>query len=332
VTGTSDEPTPRSAAVTGAAGYLGVNLVGHLQARGWKIRTVARRPLAGVDTTGIEHTIADVRDSSALARVFAGIDVVFHLAARITLATDDPEAWDINVRGPAVVAAAVLESGARMVHCSSVHSFDLAAARPRLNELSARSTARTRPLYDRSKFAGETEVRKVIAQGLDATIVNPTGIIGPIDLGPSRMNGIIDAAARGRLPVVIRGGFDWVDVRDVVSSLVAASERGRPGENYLLPGHHASVLHVARLAAAFTGRRGPLIAVPGRLARSIAPLGERVGGWLGSDVFTPASVGTLVEEPIVDGDKARRELGHEPRPLEDTIRDTVRWFEGHSQL
>ena len=325
--------SPRSAAVTGAAGYVGINLVRLLRDTGWQVRTIARRPVAGIDTAGVEHTIADVRDVAVLTEAFAGIDVVFHLAARITLATDDPEAWDVNVNGPAAVAAAALAAGvSRLVHCSSVHSFDLALARPRLNEVSPRSTRPTRPLYDRSKYAGELEVHKVIDRGLDATIVNPTGILGPIDLGPSRINAFVDAAARGRLPVVVRGGFDWVDVRDVASSLVAAAERGRTGENYLLSGHRASALHLARLAAALNGHRGPLVVVPALLARRAAPAGERISRWFHTDFVTPASVGTLLDDPVVEGDKARRELGHDPRPLEDSVRDTVRWFEGEAEL
>lgn len=330
---TTDPPSPRVAAVTGAAGYVGINLLRSLSDLGWTLRTTDSRPLAGVDTTGIDHTVGDVRDRSVLDSVLAGADVVFHLAARITLASEDPEAWDINVTGPATVAAAALALGVpRLVHCSSVHAFDLSLAVPRLNEMSPRSIDPSRPVYDRSKFAGETEVRKVIDRGLDATIVNPTGVIGPIDLGPSRMNLVIDAAARGRLPAVVNGGFDWVDVRDVVAGLVAAVDRGRTGENYLLSGHQASVIHLGRLAAALNGHVGPVVAIPGAVAKSVAPMGERISGWFHSDVFTPASIGTLIDDPVVDGDKAHRELGHDPRPLEDTVRDTVRWFEGEARL
>lgn len=319
--------------VTGATGYVGINLVSHLQAAGWKVRTVARRPLVGVDLAGVDHTIADVRERGELRPVFEGAAVVFHLAAKITLATVDPEAWEINVRGPAAVAATALEVEVPgLVHCSSVHAFDLLRSHPRLDERSPRSTNPDRPVYDRSKAAGEAEVRQVIDAGLDATIVNPTGIIGPIDLAASRINAVIDQAARGHLPVVVRGGFDWVDVRDVVLGLVAAAQRGRTGENYLLPGHRATVVHLGRLAAALNGRLGPVVAIPGRVARWAAPLGERVGRYFNSEVFTPASVGTVLDDPIVNGSKARAELGHCPRPLEDSVRDTVRWFEGEARL
>lgn len=323
----------RTAVVTGATGYVGVNLVRHLRHLGWQVRTVSRGPLVGVDREGVHHTRADVREREGLLPVFEGADVVFHLAAKITLATVDPEAWDINVRGPAAVAAVALQAGVgRLVHCSSVHAFDLALARPRLDERSPRTVSPDRPIYDRSKAAGEEEVRQVVDSGLDATIVNPTGIIGPVDLGPSRINSIIDQAARGHLPVVVRGGFDWVDVRDVVLGLVAAAERGRTGENYLLPGHQATALHLGRLAAGLNGHLGPLVALPGGIARWVAPVGERIGRRMNSEAFTPASIGTLLDDPLVDGSKAAAELGHHPRPLEDSVRDTVRWFEGEARL
>ncbi len=326
----SSEPV---AVVTGAAGYVGVNLIGVLRSRGWRVRTYDLEPLVGIDTSGLEHTMGDVRDRDRLAGAFDGADVVFHLAARITLASVDPAAWDVNVVGPAAAAATALDAGVpRFVHCSSVHAYDLSRAHPRLNEHSPRSVAPERPVYDRSKAAGEAEVRKVVEAGLDATIVNPTGIIGPIDLGPSRANLVIDSAARGRLPVVVRGGFDWVDVRDVALALVAAADSGRTGENYLLPGHQATAMHLGRLAAALNGHLGPVAALPAHLAKWLAPTGERIGRRFGSDVFTPASIGTLIEHPTVEGDKAARGLGHAPRPLEDTVRDLVRYYEGEPHL
>jgi NAD dependent epimerase/dehydratase family len=118
-----------------------VNLVRHLQHSGRLVRTVGRRPLGGDD-----HTVADIRERDKLRPAFEGAAIVFHLAAKITLARVDPEAWDINVRGPAAVAASALDAGVqRLVHCSSVHAFDLARSHPVPNEYShAAYTATTR--------------------------------------------------------------------------------------------------------------------------------------------------------------------------------------------
>jgi len=107
----------------------------------------------------------------------------------------------------------------------------------------------------------------------------------------------------------------------------------RAVHNFPISGRHVeptiirSLARVKGAAAAVNGRRGPAVVVPGRLARWAAPLGERVGRRLHTDVYTPVSIGTLLDDPIVDGSKAATELGHHPRPLEDSVRDTVRWFE-----
>ncbi len=318
------------AVVTGATGFVGQNLVRHLRAEDVSVRTVDVRPLGSTDAEGVEHTLTDLRDQAVLELAFADADIVFHLASKITLFARDSQTWETNVHGAATVARAALAQGVpRLVHCSSVHAFDLSRSRGHLDEESPRCTSDDRPVYDRSKAAGEAEVRKVVDAGLDAVIVNPTAIFGPIDVGPSRVNRVLRLAARGRVPFVVGGGFDFVDVRDVVVGLVAAARHGRTGESYLLGGHRETALGLARRAARTAGHRGPRWAIPLRLIAPFAPLGERVGRIFGSDSFAKASVSTLAEDPVVDISKAARELAYVPRSLDDTIEDLVRSF-GHS--
>ncbi len=318
------------AVVTGATGFVGQNLVRHLRAEDVTVRTVDVRPFGSTEAEGIEHTLTDLRDQAVLEAAFADADVVFHLASKITLLARNAEAWETNVHGAARVARAALARGVpRLVHCSSVHAFDLSRSRGHLDEQSPRSTSDDRPVYDRSKAAGEAEVRKVIDAGLDAVIVNPTAIYGPIDVGPSRVNRVLQLAARGRVPFVVGGGFDFVDVRDVVFGIVAAAQYGRTGESYLLGGHRETALELARRTARTTGHRGPRWALPLRLVAPFTPLSERVGRIFGSDAFTKASVSTLAENPVVDVSKAARELAYVPRSLDDTIEDLVRSF-GHN--
>jgi dihydroflavonol-4-reductase len=323
---------PSLTLVTGASGMVGQNLVARLLELGWPVRTFGRRPLVGAEADRVEHVLGDVRDERRVAGAMDGVEVVFHLAARITLLHDDPDAWSINVDGPAVVAEAARCAGVRrLVHCSSVHAFDASRSGPLVDEQCPRSGA-DRPLYDRTKAAGEAALRRSIADGLDATIINPTGIIGPIDPELSRINRLLRAAARGHLPLITGGGFDFVDVRDVVLAAVAAVDRGGTGENYLIGGHRTSMLRLARMAAGLNGHIGPVLAMPISIAGLFAPAGERVGRWIGTDAFTPASLQALRDAPVVDGTKAAAELGYRPRPLEDTIRDLVWWFEEAGML
>ncbi len=172
----------------------------------------------------------------------------------------------------------------------------------------------------------------MIDAGLDAVICNPTGVYGPVDYGPSRINGMLRDAARGRVPAVIGGGFDLVDVRDVAHGLIAASERGRTGENYLLNGEMITILDACRQAATLGGRRSPRFAIPLRFITPILPIAEPISKRFGSDMVSRAAMGSLLAAPMVNGTKARSELGYTPRPAGDTIRDVVEFIRASGKL
>ncbi|MGW4242661.1 NAD-dependent epimerase/dehydratase family protein, partial [Nocardia sp. NPDC004722] len=184
------------------------------------------------------------------------------------------------------------------------------------------------PVYDRSKWQGEIELRKVIDDGLDAVVCNPTGVYGPIDNTNSRINCTLWDAARGRVPVMISGGFDLVDVRDVAQGLILASERGRTGENYLLGGHFTDMFQATRTAAEVNGKMKPAFAIPAKVINACMPVMEPVAKAFGSDRISRAAMGALLSAPIVEHSKATEELGYRPRPAEQTIRDLVAFYNG----
>ena len=220
--------------VTGATGHVGANLVRALLARGDQVRALIHRihrdnrSLAGLD---VERVAGDVLDPASLDRAFAGAEVVFHLAALISIQGDRGGLVpSVNVGGAKNAAEAALRAGVRrFVHTSSVHAFDLTRGGV-IDETSPRSDGPHLAAYDRSKAAGERAVREVLARrGLDAVVVHPTGIIGPFDFEPSRMGRTLLGLRDRSLPSLVAGGFDFVDVRDVVQALLAAAERGRTG-------------------------------------------------------------------------------------------------------
>lgn len=319
--------SPQVCAVTGAGGHVGVNLVPALLAAGHVVRAIDRVQ-ARDEHAGLECIAADVRDRDALARAFSGVDVVYHLAARISVSGDpDGSLWSTNVEGVRSAAHAALMAGVRrFVHCSSVHAYDLERAGAWLDESGPRSEAPRLPVYDRSKWAGELALREVVTAGLRAVVVNPTGVIGPGDRGLSYMGRVLLDLYAGRLPAVVAGGFDWVDVRDLCAALMVAAERGRVGENYLTPGHHATVRELAVLAERNGGRRAPSLRLPMWVSRALVPLTRRVDVGLDVSFFTSEALHALANHPRVDGSKAWRELGHRPRPLTETVRDTYGWY------
>ena len=311
-------------AVTGAAGFLGSNLVDHLVERGDEVIVIDRFPAEHWPNHGITFVKGDVLDSAAMEAALEGVEIVYHLVAMITLKQEDEIAWNLNTKGVRIVAEAALKVGVRrMVHCSSVHSFNQYDCGGHLSEASPRSESPEIPVYDRSKWAGEQELQKVIEKGLDAVICNPTGVYGPTDYGLSRFNKMLRDSARGRVPAVISGGFDFVDVRDVAIGLTLAAEKGRTGENYLLTGHMLTMMWAFKMAARITGRRGPLVAFPLSWINAILPVAEPIAAKFGSDVVSRAAMGSLLAQPQVDGTKATSELGYQPRRAAETIQDLI---------
>lgn len=254
-------------AVTGAAGYLGTNLLRLLVKGGHEVVAIDRVVPDEQTDPNITWVTGNVLDPESMRAALAGAEVIYHLVAVITLADQHDLAWKVNTEGVRVVAEAALDLGVRrMVHASSIHAFNQYTCGGRIDEASARSTDPSLPVYDRSKWAGELELRKVIEKGLDAVICNPTGVFGPLDYSTplSRINRTLKDAARGRVPAMIGGGFDLVDVRDVAKGLILASERGRTGENYLLGGSMISMLDLCRTAAAHGGKKGPKFSISPR--------------------------------------------------------------------
>lgn len=316
-------------AVTGAAGFLGTNLLRQLVDSGHEVTAIDRVQPTGATESAVTWVNGDVLDPASMRSALDGAEVVYHLVAVITLAQHNDAAWRINTEGVRTVAEAALAVGARrMVHASSIHAFNQYTCGGRIDENTPRSIDASLPVYDRSKFQGEQELRSVIEQGLDAVICNPTGVYGPIDHSDSRINTTLWDAARGRVPVMIGGGFDLVDVRDVATGLILAGENGRTGENYLLSGTMNTIMEVTQLAARVNGKRGPRFAIPAKVISGALPVLEPVGKLLGSDRVSRAAMGALLAAPEIDGSKARTELGYRPRPTEETVRDLVDFYNG----
>jgi len=317
--------------VTGACGHLGSNLVRALLAEGRQVRAVDRssdwRPLAGLE---VERLEGDIRDGGFVCRAFAGAEVVYHTAAYISLQMDEwPLVESVNVAGVRNVVQACLGCGVRrLVHFSSIHALKQRPLDLPVDESSPLVQPHGKhPPYDRSKSAGESEVRRGVEQGLDAVILNPTGMIGPYDYAPSFFGRVLLALARGEMPALVNAGFDWVDVRDVALGAMQAERRAPAGARYLLSGHWVSMPALAAVVEEVTGARPPRFVAPMWLARLAVGLagrfsrrGER------PSLLTSVSLMALRGNRRISHERATRELGYHPRPFRETIADTLAWF------
>lgn len=323
--------------VTGAAGFVGNVLVRELVARGEAVRAVLRsglrpRSLAGVDC---ERVAGDVLDPASLRAAFAapeGVDaIVVHAAGAVAITERVPESVRaVNVDGTRNVVEACRAAGvARLVEVSSVHAIPEPADGGTIREADVIDADAVHGEYARTKAEATRLVLE--ADDLDRVVVHPSGVIGPGDYGDTHLTRLIRDAVAGRLPVVVAGGYDFVDVRDVAVGVIAAAERGRDGACYLLTGHYATAREVVHLAMRASRRRAWLPPIlPFWIARIAAPLGEWVARRRGVvPLFTAYSLHTLRSNGDFDCSRAARELGWSPRPLARTVLETVDWLAEH---
>ncbi|HXU72071.1 MAG TPA: SDR family oxidoreductase [Polyangia bacterium] len=317
-------------AVTGATGHVGANLVRTLVASGHSVRALVhggnRR---GLDGVACEFVDGDILERATLDRAFAGCERVFHLAARISIAPGDEDVVHaVNVDGTRnVVAACQTARVSRLIHFSSIHALSPTPHDQAIDETRALTSSPHMPPYDRSKAQAEREVQAAIARGLDAVIVNPTAILGPHDYGPSAMGRVLLDLYHRRLPALVDGGFDWVDVRDVIAGALAAADRAPTGARYLLSGARRTVAELASIVKDVTGVRPPRITSPMWLARIGAPFATAYARVAGKEpLYTKHSLHALRNHQLVSHDKAARELGYTSRPLIETITAAYDWF------
>ncbi len=321
--------------ITGACGHVGANLVRTLIDKGRPTRCLVHvntRALEGLNT---EIVRGDMCDVDSLCRAFEGADVVYHLAACISLSMGDWHRLEkINVLGTRNVVEACRRTGVRrLVHFSSIHALTQEPMSVPVDESRPLVESREYPPYDRSKAAAELEVRRGIEQGLDAIIINPTAITGPYDYQPSYFGEALLSLARRSLPALVTGGFDWVDVRDVVAGALRAGETAPTGAKYLLSGHWVSMVDIAAMVAEITGVPAKRLVVPLWLARVGAPFIQAASRLNGKrPLYTGVSLRALKSNRNISHERASRELGYQPRPFRETVTDTLRWFEENGYL
>jgi dihydroflavonol-4-reductase len=321
--------------ITGATGHIGANLVRALIDKGRPTRCLVhenRRAIAGLDTEIIQ---GDVCDLESLCRAFHGAEVVYHLAANISLSMHDWSRLEsVNVIGTRNVVEACLRCGVRrLVHFSSIHALAQEPLSVPVDESRPLAESRRCPPYDRSKAYAQKEVAFGLERGLDAVVIIPTAIIGPHDYQLSHFGEALLALAQRKLPALVTGGFDWVDVRDVVEGAMRAEAQAPAGARYLLSGHWVSMCDIAAMVAEITGVSAPRFICPLWLAHLGVPVLTALDYLNGKrPLYTSVSLRALRSNRNISHQRATRELGYQPRPFRQTLIDTLRWFEENGRI
>ncbi|HET8539071.1 MAG TPA: NAD-dependent epimerase/dehydratase family protein [Anaeromyxobacter sp.] len=313
--------------VTGATGFLGAAICRELLARGHAVRALVRpaSALAGLDGLGAEIARGDVLDAASVRAAMAACDAVVHAAGVPRIGGHDAEVLAVNVRGAELVLGAALEARvARAVLTSSVSAAGGTRA-PAVTDESTPGNAEALGIgYFVSKLRGEQAGLALAARGLPLVVLRPGLVLGPGDTHRSSAE-LVVAIARRRLPGWVEGGTSLCDVRDVARGHAEALARGRAGEVYVLGGHNLRVSElVARVAAAAGVPPPPRL--PYAVAYAAAALQEARARLRGrSPRTTRALVRAARLFTFVSSAKAARELGYAIRPLDEMVRDTLRF-------
>ena len=232
----------KNAFITGASGHLGSCLVRYLLKDRWKIICLINKDTRSIDGLNVEKVYVSIFDEISLAKAMIGCDVVFHLAAIVAQEkVDYKNMIKVNVDGTKSICNAALKSKIdKLIYFSSIHAFNQFPYKTVLDEKRKLVDTQSASSYDLTKAMAQKEVYNAIEKGLDASILHPTGVIGPYDYKPSRMGQMILDIKNKRMPLAIKAGYNWVDVRDVCSAAIKCVRHGKKGQNYIISGRWQS--------------------------------------------------------------------------------------------
>ena len=315
--------------VIGAAGHIGNVLVRELINRGRKVRALI---LPGEDRSPLldskpEIVEANILDYPSLLNAMDGVEVVFHLASLVAIVPDQyPLMQKVNVEGTANVIKACVENGVqRLIYTSSVHAYGHPDPKIIIDESLPFDVSGDG--YDRTKAQASNLVIEAAKNGLNAVVLAPTGVLGPNDFKRSEMGEMTYYWMKKGPTFSLKGAYDFVDVRDVVDAHINAIEKGEAGQAYLLPGHQVSVQDYRAMVQNAAGAKGLEMYVPIWLVRAVAPLAEWFYHLLKKRPrLTRYALNTLLSNSKINGEKAEKALGFHARPLEETVRDSVKWW------
>jgi dihydroflavonol-4-reductase len=318
--------------VTGATGFIGSHVVRLLRLRGDRVRILARESSRAhnVEELGCEIVVGDIREASSLVRCVQGCRTVYHIAADYRLWARNPaEIYESNVAGTRNLLSACCEAGVeKIIYTSTVGTIFMRHDGVPTDEETPVTLDDMIGNYKRSKFMAEQVAREFAHEGLPVVIVNPTTPVGAGDSKPTPTGKVILDFLRGRLPAYVDTGLNIVAVEDVAQGHLLAEQKGEIGQRYILGGENLSLQKILEILSAICDRHIPRFPMPWFVALMAAYMNQFfVGTIMRREPTIPLEGERMARHKMfVSSEKARRELGYNPRPAEQALREAVDYF------
>lgn len=306
---------------------MGWHVARLLEERGHKVRALTR-PGSRLRELEAETVTGDLRDAASLGAATEGCGVVFHVAADYRLWAPRPdEMYRTNVDGTRNLLDAARRAGVeRVVYTSTVGCIGIPSDAPG-DESSPVSLADMTGPYKRSKFLAEQVALEEAKSGFPVVVVNPTAPVGDHDFKPTPTGKIILDFLRGKMPAFVDTGLNLVDVRDVAAGHLAALENGRPGERYILGRENLTLEQILERLAGVSGLEAPGRRIPYGVAYAAGVASTAWAAVTGREPRVPLDAVRMARRKMfVKHDKAARDLGYSPGPVEDALGRAVGWF------
>ena len=318
--------------VTGATGFLGAHVARVLAEQGAELRLLVRQTsdLRNLEGLKADRVTGDLRSAPSLQKAVAGCEVVFHVAADYRLWVKDPEQmYRSNVEGTRTLLEAARKSGVRrVVYTSSVATMGFTSNGRIADEESPVSLSDMIGHYKRSKFMAEQIAIEAGRSGQDVVVVNPSTPVGEMDIKPTPTGRIVVDFLKKKFPAYVDTGLNLVDATVCARGHVAALEKGRSGQRYVLGGENLTLKQILDKLAAITGLPSPRVKVPYFMALATGVVDEIVTGRImGREPrATIDAVRMGRKKMFVSSAKAERELGWTIVPVDDALRRATTWF------
>lgn len=313
--------------VTGATGFIGWHVAKRLLERGHTVRALVR-PTSRIRELDVEVVSGDLRDSGSLERAVRGCGLVFHIAADYRLWAKDPaELYRSNVEGTRNLLHAAQQAGVeRVVYTSTVGCIGIRKDRPGSEDVEVRLEQMT-GAYKRSKFQAEQVAMEFAQSGFPVVIVNPTAPMGDHDFKPTPTGKIVVDYLKGAMPAFVDTGLNLVDVEDTAEGHLLAAERGQPGQRYILGCENLTLKQILERLARISEGKAPRWRIPYPVAYAAGLVSTGWANLTGQEPRAPLDAVKMAKvKMFVSSDKAKRDLGFNPQPVDGALKRAVDWF------